>query len=1088
MPSSCLQKLLLSVAVAFLALPLHVTAEEVLRYVGKAEISTPVGYSCYPDMAGIVDVVLVLAQESRSSRGYLIFNPGLAVDIEREHGSEAWTIPALPIGESRTPFFLPRQIRITGTGGDLTLTVDWKPYADCVAATTTAALKLDPTPALAATDFARYERRDALTRSVRNAANGQASERKRAGTDLLDFLTSELGPVHPETIEAAVELTEQRNKAEPYDPEAMRTMARAITEHPAATRSVLRVQQAQCQAEADAGVWRDALTSCSKLVAAQAPVLHRLHEDVLEALFSLSHAHARTGDGVTALAAGKDAYLRTVERHGRNSAQAGNAAYTYFLRLFELGRGVEALDLAEQSYEIRLKHYGLNDTRTLEALNAIGVINSSHLARPEIALPIFFQVRDEALRNGVPKDLRQLATVTFNVANTQYRMRLFKEALESSREADRLSRAAFPATARQRYSPTQVQVRALAALGARDEALALARKSLGEAESNLPNDFYTVARAAQLLADQVSGHGSLESLEVWERAYRLGKQGIPRTDVQMIGLIRSYADELDRHGKHADAIEKRHELVESVEALVAQGSALGDARASAFKQWAESYRRLARNLLDEGRSENALEITERAKSRLLLESIALRGAADVVQMTLEERAQLSRLRDQLQRADLRLAASEASSRTIVEIERNRVARELDAHVKALRSRYPRFGKLTEIQPASSEAAQAVLPPRAVLVNFVVGERDLLLFAIARDRPLVAIRRELPPGLRESVNAYRLALLPPEQREGYELWLLGNGSFVASTRRPDAAASAVRDAQLIGHWLAQHLLNPIAAILRDHEHWIISPDSELAHLPFEALPWNGGRVVDQKQVSTTQSVSVYVLGRQSANVTRGSTGGLSSASRWLGLGAPDYAVLNLGLNAEAAAAPRVSGLRSVRQQATLRSEFAPLPNAREELQLVAKSFKQPTLIVGAAATEERLRQLDKSGDLSRFQILHLAAHGFVHPQQPSLSAVVLGADGTPGTDGDGFVTASEWIGLTLSSELIVLSACETALGPTVSGEGVLGLPYALFVAGNRNAVLTLWSVADHATSLFMRQFFTRVVKGHSAAGALSATKR
>jgi CHAT domain-containing protein len=146
------------------------------------------------------------------------------------------------------------------------------------------------------------------------------------------------------------------------------------------------------------------------------------------------------------------------------------------------------------------------------------------------------------------------------------------------------------------------------------------------------------------------------------------------------------------------------------------------------------------------------------------------------------------------------------------------------------------------------------------------------------------------------------------------------------------------------------------------------------------------------------------------------------------------------------------------------------------------------MVGAEATEQRFRQLDQTGQLSKFKILHLAAHGFVHPLQPALSAVVLGADGNATTDTDGFVTAAEWTALRLNSELIVLSACETALGPAVSGEGILGLPYALFVAGNRNAILTLWPVADRATAVFMRQYFARIVKGVPAAAALSQTKR
>ena len=88
------------------------------------------------------------------------------------------------------------------------LTVEWRPYADCVAGITTVAMKLDPTNSRAATEFARYERRTALTRNFRNAA--KAHERERKATELFDFLTSELGPAHPETVEAAVELAEQR--------------------------------------------------------------------------------------------------------------------------------------------------------------------------------------------------------------------------------------------------------------------------------------------------------------------------------------------------------------------------------------------------------------------------------------------------------------------------------------------------------------------------------------------------------------------------------------------------------------------------------------------------------------------------------------------------------------------------------------------------------------------------------------------------------------------------------------------------------------------------------------------------------------
>jgi CHAT domain-containing protein len=108
-------------------------------------------------------------------------------------------------------------------------------------------------------------------------------------------------------------------------------------------------------------------------------------------------------------------------------------------------------------------------------------------------------------------------------------------------------------------------------------------------------------------------------------------------------------------------------------------------------------------------------------------------------------------------------------------------------------------------------------------------------------------------------------------------------------------------------------------------------------------------------------------------------------------------------------------------------------------------------------------------------------------EPALSSVVLGLVNRGG-GADGYVTAAEWPGYELRSDLLVLSACDTGVGPVVTGEGVMGLPYALFVAGNVNTVLSLWPVDDEATVPFMRALFERVKAGVPLARALSETKR
>jgi CHAT domain-containing protein len=73
-------------------------------------------------------------------------------------------------------------------------------------------------------------------------------------------------------------------------------------------------------------------------------------------------------------------------------------------------------------------------------------------------------------------------------------------------------------------------------------------------------------------------------------------------------------------------------------------------------------------------------------------------------------------------------------------------------------------------------------------------------------------------------------------------------------------------------------------------------------------------------------------------------------------------------------------------------------------------------------------------------------------------------------------------------LIVLSACDTGVGKLVHGEGIIGLPYALYVAGNKNLLLTLWPIDDDATQEFMRQFFGYLKAGELASTALAKTKR
>jgi CHAT domain-containing protein len=167
-------------------------------------------------------------------------------------------------------------------------------------------------------------------------------------------------------------------------------------------------------------------------------------------------------------------------------------------------------------------------------------------------------------------------------------------------------------------------------------------------------------------------------------------------------------------------------------------------------------------------------------------------------------------------------------------------------------------------------------------------------------------------------------------------------------------------------------------------------------------------------------------------------------------------------------------------------WTPLPGAAREARAVAALFPGAAVYSGDEASEERLQQLDASGQLAGFRYLLFATHGYLSTEVPALSSVVLRQPGS--VQADGYVTAAEWTGYSLRSELTVLSACETGLGKEVAGEGVMGLPYALFVAGNRNTLLSLWKVPDTSTSEFMIRFFRKLRAGVPQPAALAQTRR
>ena len=117
-----------------------------------------------------------------------------------------------------------------------------------------------------------------------------------------------------------------------------------------------------------------------------------------------------------------------------------------------------------------------------------------------------------------------------------------------------------------------------------------------------------------------------------------------------------------------------------------------------------------------------------------------------------------------------------------------------------------------------------------------------------------------------------------------------------------------------------------------------------------------------------------------------------------------------------------------------------------------------------------RTLATSPEIGRYRIVHFATHGLINTEHPELSGVVLSLVDEKGRPQNGFLRLYDLYNLKLSAELVVLSACQTALGRDIKGEGLVGLTRGFMYAGAPRVVASLWQVEDRASAEVMKRFY------------------
>jgi CHAT domain-containing protein len=153
-------------------------------------------------------------------------------------------------------------------------------------------------------------------------------------------------------------------------------------------------------------------------------------------------------------------------------------------------------------------------------------------------------------------------------------------------------------------------------------------------------------------------------------------------------------------------------------------------------------------------------------------------------------------------------------------------------------------------------------------------------------------------------------------------------------------------------------------------------------------------------------------------------------------------------------------------------------------------KEAEAIIALAPPEQGFKALDfaasratvMNAGLDQYRIVHFATHGLLNSRSPELSGIVLSLVDEAGRAQEGFLRAYEVYNLKLNAELVVLSACSTALGKEIKGEGLAGLTRGFMYAGTPRVLASLWNVRDEATAELMKRFYRNMLIGKSSPAA------
>jgi CHAT domain-containing protein len=374
---------------------------------------------------------------------------------------------------------------------------------------------------------------------------------------------------------------------------------------------------------------------------------------------------------------------------------------------------------------------------------------------------------------------------------------------------------------------------------------------------------------------------------------------------------------------------------------------------------------------------------------------------------------------------------------------------------------PAYSALTDLKPVTAEKIRGLVDSETLLLEFALGDEISYLWLVS-DQKVLSF--DLPGRSQiEKIALEALNKITERNRSKVEKRIP-----VRIQRERDADKEYMQ----LSKQLSRILLGPVANQLAS-KRLVIVADGVLQYFPFSALPRPELPIGSDQWEPLILNHEVVVLPSASA---------LSSIRETLSNRTPAPQLLAVITDPVYEPKPKKDQQNGARGTASARTGLAlrQLGFAKREIRAIKDSVRK-------ADPEAELKIWDRfeanlknatSAELKMYRIIHYSAHGKLDGSRPESSGIVLAlydAGGKPVPDF--FMGLRDVYHLRLFADLVVLSACESALGKEVKGEGIVGLTRGFMYAGSKRVVSSLWEVDEFQTSDLMALLYQNLLEQH-----------